>query len=330
MKHLLVTGGDGLLGSNLVRELLNRSYRVRVLVQPNRKAHTLEGLDIETVEGDIMDLDSIQKAAKGCEAIIHVAALTNVWPSRGDIYHKINVEGTRNMVQVALEQKVKRFIHVGSASSFFYGPKEQPGTEERIRHKSPYGLDYIDTKTAGQQVVLDAVKQNNLPGVVVNPTFMLGAYDSKPSSGAMIIALAKGKVPGYTKGGKNWVHVNDVAVGICLALEKGRIGECYIMGHENLSYQEALSRIARAIDKKPPAFGVPNFAVKTFGLIGSFIGSISNRAPSVSYPMARVSCDGHYFSPAKAVQELGMPQTPIEEAAKDAYQWFLDNSYLTA
>ncbi|MEM7370134.1 MAG: NAD-dependent epimerase/dehydratase family protein [Bacteroidota bacterium] len=328
MKQLLVTGGDGLLGSNLVRELLDRSYKLRVLVQKGRNVHTLDGLDLEQVEGDIMDSNSLTQAVKGCDGIIHVAAITNVWPSRGEIYHKINVEGTRNMVKVALEQGVQRFIHVGSASSFYYGSKDAPGTEERVRLKSPYGLDYIDTKTAGQQLVLEAVQEQGLPAVVVNPTFMLGAHDSKPSSGAMIVALAKEKVPGYTNGGKNWVHVRDVAIGICLALEKGKIGECYIMGHENLSYKEALTRIAKAINKKPPGFAVPNIAVKAFGLVGSLIGTLTNRAPSVSYPMARVSCDGHYFSPAKAVQELGMPQTPIEEAAQDAHRWFMDNHYL--
>ena len=330
MKHLLITGGDGLLGSNLVRELLARGYLVRVLVQKGSQSRTLDGLEIERIEGDILDKSSILEALQGCEAIIHVAALTNVWPSRGEMYHRVNVEGTRNMVEAALEVQVQRFVHVGSASSFYFGTKEQPGSEGKVREKNTYGLDYIDTKTAGQQVVLNAVKNQGLPGLVVNPTFMLGAYDSKPSSGAMIVAIANGKVPGFTKGGKNWVHVRDVAVGICLALEKGRLGECYIMGHENLSYQEAITRMAKALGKKPPKILLPNFVVKLFGALGSAIGTITGSTPAMSYPMARVACDGHYFSPAKAVKELGMPQTPIEEAAKDAYQWFLRHNYLTA
>ena len=328
MKQILVTGGDGLLGSNVVRELLARNYNVRVLVQSGRKVDTLQGLDIETIEGDILNIDSLEKAVLGCEGVIHIAAITNVWPSRGEIYHKVNVEGTRNMVEVALKARVNRFVHIGSASSFYYGSQQSPGTEANVRPTSPYGLDYIDTKTAGQQLVLKAVQSQGLPAVVVNPTFMLGAYDSKPSSGAMIVAIAKGKVPGFTKGGKNWVHVRDVAIGVCLALEKGAIGECYIMGHENLSYKEALTRIATAMGKKPPKIGLPNVVVKLFGLLGSAIGNISGKTPAMSYPMARVACDGHYFSPEKAVRELGLPQTPIEEAAKDAYQWFSENQYI--
>jgi dihydroflavonol-4-reductase len=328
MKKIFVTGGDGLLGSNLVRELLNRDFQVSVLIQPGRKVQTLDGLEIERIEADLLDRDALIAASAGADAIIHVAALTNVWPSRGDIYHQINVVGTEHIIAAALTHQVKRLVHVGSASAFFYGSKEAAGDESRVRHKTPYGLDYIDTKTAGQELVLQAVREKDLPAVVVNPTFMIGAYDSKPSSGAMIVALAKGKVPGYTAGGKNWVHVRDVAQGICLALEKGRIGECYIMGHENLSYQEAFSRMAKAIGKKPPRIGLPSPIVKFTGLLGSALGTLTGKTPALSYPMARVSCDGHYFSPAKAVRELGMPQTPIEEAAKDAYQWFQENGYL--
>ncbi|MEM7658122.1 MAG: NAD-dependent epimerase/dehydratase family protein [Bacteroidota bacterium] len=328
MKRLFVTGGDGLLGSNLVRELLQRGYELTVMVQPGRKVSTLDGLDLETVEGDLLDKQSVSAAMKGAEGVVHIAALTNVWPSRGEIYHRINVEGTQHLVDAALEHGVQRMVHVGSASSFFYGDQANPGTEEKVRLKTPYGLDYIDTKTAGQELVLKAVREQGLPAVVVNPTFMIGAYDSKPSSGAMIVALAKGKVPGYTAGGKNWVHVRDVAIGACLALEKGQIGECYIMGHENLTYQEAFQRMATAIGHKPPGFGMPSPLVKLAGLFGSAIGKLTGNTPALSYPMARVSCDGHYFSPAKAVQELGMPQTPIEEAAKDAYAWFQANGYL--
>lgn len=328
MKRILVTGGTGLLGSNLLRELLHRGYAPRVLIHNNDGSRTLADLPIERVSGDLRDLDSLQKAAQGCDAIIHVGAHTEVWPSRDPKHHLVNVQGTSKLIQVALARGVSKFIHVGSANSFVRGSKEHPGTEQHTWEHSPYGLDYILSKAAGQKQVLRAVKTQGLPGIVVNPTFMIGPFDSKPSSGAMLLALARKKVPGYSQGGKNWVYVKDVAIGICQALKQGQIGHCYILGHENLSYQEALSRMARAIEKPIPSFAIPNYLLQSMGKLGSWGGKWLGYTPPISYPMARIACEGHYYSPAKAVSELELPQTPIEVAAQEAFQWFSKNGYL--
>ena len=328
MKKVFVTGPDGLLGSNLLRSLLKRGYKVKAMVQPGNQSPTLEGLDIEKVEIDLLDIDSLIAAVEGCDYLIHVAAITSVWPSKGDIYERINVTGTEHVIAAALKHKIERMIYVGSASSFGFGPQDQPGTEESPFKSAKYGLEYITSKRKAQIRVLEAVEKQGLPALVVNPTFMIGPYDSKPSSGAMIVAAAKGKVPGYTSGGKNWVAVKDVAEGICQALEKGRVGQCYIMGHQNLSYKEALSIISTVVGRKPPKLPVPNFLVKMGGFFGSTIAMITRKPPALSYPMAWISCDGHYFSPAKAVKELQMPQTPLEEAVKEAYDWFCENGYI--
>lgn len=172
------------------------------------------------------------------------------------------------------------------------------------------------------------VKEKGLPAIVVNPTFMIGPYDSKPSSGAMIIAAAKGSIPSYTSGGKNWVAVKDVAAGICNALTKGRIGQAYILGGVNLTYKEALTRICTTVGKPAPGFQAPNFLVKFAGRMGSLFGNITGKAPKLSYPMAWIACDGHYFSPQKAIDELDLPQTPLETAVNDAHTWFKENAYL--
>lgn len=328
MEKVFVTGGDGLLGSNLVRSLLKRGHSVRVMVQPGRKPITLEGLAIERAEADLLDADAVKEVSRGCNQIIHVAALTNVWPSRGEIYHKINVQGTENMIAAALAHGVSRFVHVGSASTFLYGSKEKPGDESKVNFPSPYGLDYIDTKTLGSQRVQEAVLYNELPALITCPTFMMGGYDSKPSSGAMIIAIATRKTPGYSPGGKNWVCVTDVAEGICNALTQGRIGESYIMGHENLSYHEAFERIAAVAGVQSPSVPFPSALVQLGGLIGQTVGALRKKTPALTYPMARVSCHGHYFSPAKAVRELSLPQTPIEVGVQEALDWFREHKYL--
>lgn len=328
MKKILVTGADGLLGSNLVRLLLERNYEIRVLVQPGKDPVTLGNLPLEKMEGDVLNPESLDRAAEGQDAVIHVAANTNVWPSRGDIYFKVNVEGTLNMVRAAQKHDIQRFIHVGSASSFGIGSKEKPGTEEDPCISAKYGMDYIDTKAQGQEVLLDIVRKENFPAIVANPTFMIGPYDSKPSSGAMIIAAARGQVPGFTGGGRNWVHVRDVATGIANALTKGRIGECYIMGHENLSYKEAITLICKEVGSNPPRFVIPDFFIKTAGAVGSLSGRLLGITPKLTLPMAMVSCDEHYFSAAKAIRELDLPQTPLREAVRDAYTWFKQNDYL--
>ncbi|MEO0897044.1 MAG: NAD-dependent epimerase/dehydratase family protein [Bacteroidota bacterium] len=328
MAKIFVTGADGMLGSNLVRELLSRNYEIRALIQKGRQSPTLEGLDIEQFEGDLLDKESMDKAMEGCEYVIHVAAITNVWPSQDPIFHKINVEGTENIIELCLKHQVKRLVHVGSASSFGFGEKSQPGDEGTPYKSAKYGLDYIDTKREGQIRVEEAVKEKGLQAVIVNPTFMIGPYDTKPNAGQIILGVYEGKTPGFSPGGKNWVYVKDVAIGIANALTMGKIGESYILGHENLSFKEAFEIISRIVGKPMPSFAAPGGLIKLVGRMGSLIGNITKTTPTLSYEMAWISCDGHYFSPEKAKKELDLPQTPIEVGIKEAFQWFDDNGYL--
>lgn len=328
MAKIFVTGADGMLGSNLVRELLDRNYEVRAFVLKGKPSPTLDGLAIERVEGNLLDKQSIIDGMEGCDYVIHVAALTTVWPSKGAIYHKVNVEGTEHIIEAALHHKIQRMVHVGSASSFGFGEKENPGTEATPYKSGKYGLDYIDTKREGQLRVEKAVREKDLPAVVVNPTFMIGPYDSQPNAGKVILGIYEEKPPAYSPGGKNWVYVKDVAVGIANALEKGKIGESYILGNQNLSFKEAFEIIAKVVAKRCPKVAAPAPLVKLAGRFGSLGAAITKKAPMVSYKMAWISCDGHYFSADKAVRELDLPQTPIEVAVKEAFNWFDENGYL--
>jgi len=210
---IFVTGGDGLLGSNLVRELLDKWHELSVLVQPGREVNTLNGLSLEKAEGDLLDFESLGAAAKEVEAIFHVAASTSIWPSRSEMVNKVNIEGTRNILRLAKELDVKRLVHVGTANTFGFGTMENPGREDTEYMGLQYGLDCMDSKWKAHQLVMEAVKEGVL-AVVVNPTFMLGAYDSAPSSGAMILAVYATKLPFYAPGGRNYICVKDAAKGI--------------------------------------------------------------------------------------------------------------------
>jgi len=328
IKTVMVTGADGLLGSNLVRELLSRNYNVRVLLLPNSPSTTLDGLDIERYTGNILQPDDIRQAMDGCDYLVHAAANTNIWPNRSEIVRKVNLQGTMHIAEAALATGIKRMVYIGTANSFGFGPKHDPGNETRPYESGKYGLDYQDSKYQAQQYLLEQVAEHKLPAIIINPTFMLGPYDSKPSAGAMILAIYQRKVPAFAPGGKNYIYVKDVATAIANALDgKGRIGECYIAGHQNLNFKEAFSKIAEITGVKPPAFSLPGGILKLYGRIGSLMGDITGKAPTVSYPMTQISCDEHYFSAEKAVNELDMPQTGMETAVQEAFTWFKENGY---
>lgn len=329
MSKVFVTGPDGVLGSNIVRELLARNYEVRVMIYHPHIPITLKGLPIEIVNGDITNKEKIVELSKGCDYFINVAAITDMWPTRGEKYFKINVNGAENAIEAVLQNKMKRLVHIGSASSFGYGTIDNPGTETSTYKSAKYKVDYIDSKKLGQEKVIAAVKEKGLDAVVVCPTFMIGPYDFKPSSGAMIIAIAKGELPGYSSGGKNWVYVKDVAVGVCNALTMGRSGEAYILGGENITYVNAVKRIAAALGQsKLPKFVVPRFLLLFVGWLGTVSAAITGKPPKLTINLAQIACDGHYFSPKKAIEELKMPQTPIEVGVKEAKEWFIENKYL--
>jgi dihydroflavonol-4-reductase len=325
---IFITGADGMLGSNLVRKLLEQKHEVVVFLQPDKNTNTLDGLPIEKHYGDILNPGDLNKSMRGCDVAIHMAANTSIWPSRSEIVRKVNIKGTANVAEAVLSEKVKRFIYVGTANSFGFGTKEKPGNENNPYRSAIYGLDYMDSKYEAQLLVLKAIKEKQLPAVIVNPTFMLGAYDSKPGSGAMILAVYNRKVPGFSPGGRNYVYVNDVATAIVNAIDKGRIGECYILGNRNMNYKEAFTLMANTVGVKPPKINFPGFVTKTYGALGTAIAKLFGTTPTVSYNMAKIACHGHYFTVEKAIKELSLPQTPVELAVKEAYEWFVANGYI--
>ena len=325
---VMITGADGFLGSNLIRELIKRSYEVRACLEPGRDGKTIQELDIEIVRCDILNPDDLYPAVTDCQVVIHTAASTSTWPSRSPGLSRINLDGTANVVRACRKAGVERMIHVGTANSFGFGSKENPGNEKNPFTAYKYGLGYIDTKYEAHKTIMEEVKKNSFPAVVVNPTFMFGPYDSKPGSGSMILAIYHRQVPACSSGGRNFISVKDAACGIANAIEKGETGQAYILGNENLSYREIFAKIAAVVKVPPPRIVLPSFLTKAYGLMGSLKGAIFGRQPKISYPMARIACDTHFFSAQKAVNAIGLPQTPIEVAIREAFEWFRENGYL--
>ncbi|MFT4522233.1 MAG: dihydroflavonol-4-reductase [Bacteroidia bacterium] len=326
---IFLTGADGLLGNNLVRRLLEKEYTVKVFIQKGKKLDYLEGCDVEVFYGDILNYDELNAAMAGSDVVIHAAALTNTWPNTGKLYYTVNVDGTANVIKAVQANKVARLLHIGTSNSFGAGSKDNPGTETNPFVADKYGLDYITSKYVAHELVLKHVKEDGLPAVILNPTFMIGPFDVKPSSGKMLLSVATGKVPGYAAGGRNFVYVNDVANAIVNAITKGRIGEGYILGSTNLSYQEMFTKTAKIFGTKAPTLRIPPFATSIYGGALSLFGKLFKFEPVVSYPLARISNEDHYYSCAKAVKELDMPQTDLDFAINEAKEWFIKEGYYT-
>jgi len=323
--RILITGADGMLGSNLVRLLLKKEHEVSVLLHPASNSKTLDGLTIRRYSGDILTPETLIAPFAENEAVIHAAASTSIWPSRSETVRRINIDGTRNMIEAALNHNIQRMIYIGSGSSV--NAKGAP-SDKYAFPAAKFGLDYIDSKFEALNLVLDAVKTKGLPALAILPTFMIGPYDSLPGSGKMILAMAQGKLKFYTTGGRNFIHVGDVAEAIVNSLEMGRIGQYYIAGNENLTYQEFFGKVAKIVSKPEPRIGIPDWLVKTIGLGGSFSGKVFGKQPLISYPMAQISCEKQFVSSDEAVMELNIPQTNIEVAIKECYSWFIENGYL--
>lgn len=321
LQTILVTGADGFLGSNVVRALLKEGYRVRAMIEPQRRSTVLDGLEIEATRGSLLDPEFVNAALEGVAGVIHTAASTMVWPERIPAMRSLNVDAAINIAGSARNAGARVFIHVGTASSFAWGTKAKPGDETGPYTSYQFGLDYLDTKHEAQGLML-ALDEPDFRVTVVNPTFMFGPYDSKPSSGAMIIAIANGKVPGYTTGGRSFADVRAVAQGIVSALQQGRGGQCYILGGQNLSYKEAFSLLASVTGAKPPQFKMPGTAALAYGALGSAIAKISGKAPQLSHAMTRVSLEGQYYDSSKAERELGYQKGNLEAAVAAAVDWF--------
>jgi len=329
---ILLTGASGLLGGNLVRHLWFQGERdLRVLLRKSSRALALMDLDVEVVYGDLRDSASLDRAMEGVSLVYHCAALVSQWKPNYKKCYETNVQGTINVMTSAIKAGVKRVVYVSTVDTLGLSSLSNPADENWQEHESMarYGSPYTDTKYEAEKQAKQFLAKG-LDLVIVKPTYMIGEWDIKPTSGQMIVQICKGRAPGYPGGGNNFVDVLDVCEGMRLAMEKGKRGEDYILANEsgNMTYQEFFTLVAKIAGVKPPVFKIPySFAVLS-GYIFDVLGRVFKFEPDINSVTARMGYADHYFTAKKAIAELGIPQTPIENAIKRAIAWFTRYGYL--
>lgn len=320
----LVTGATGLLGNNVVRQLLRRGEAVRVLARPGRDARPLEGLDVEAVHGDLRDPSSVASAVRGAHRVIHAAGRVHIGRrGRGEL-EAVNADGAAHVARACREAGV-RMVHVSSVDALGFGTREEPADEE-TPPLDGLRVPYVVTKRRGDALVrreLDA----GLDAVFVHPGYLLGPWDWKPSSGRMLLQVARGKALVAPPGGNDFCHVEDVASGTLAAAEHGAPGERFILGGEALSYREAFDLFARVTGARPPRLTAPTPLVRLAGVAGDVWGALAGREPDVNSASALMSCLPHHFTDLKARTVLGYAPRPAEAAARDAWDWFRAHGY---
>lgn len=317
-----VTGGTGFIGANVVRVLLTKGFKVRALVRPNSDRRNLEGLEVELAQGDVRDFPSIKRAMRDCELVFHVAALYSFWVTPRSLIYEVNVDGTRNVLQAALELGVERVVYTSSIAALGRAPKGELATEETpVRPEVLIG-DYKKSKYLAQEVALEFARKG-LPVVIVNPTFPVGPYDIKPTpTGQVILDFLRRRMPAYMDTGMNVVAVSDVAEGHLLAAERGRIGEKYILGGENLTMQELLGLLAEITGLPAPKVRLPYWPILALSYLNAGWCLLTGGVPRMTPDTVRMTRYYEFFDVSKAVEELGLPQTPAREALARAVDWF--------
>ena len=317
----LLTGATGFVGSAVARALLARGHAVRVLVRPGSDRRNIAGLPVEAVEGDLTDPASLVRALRGCRYLLHVAADYRIWVPDPETMLRANVDGTRALMLAALDAGVERVVHCSSVAALGLTKDGGPADETTpVNENAVVGI-YKKSKFRAQRIVLDLVRERGLPAVIVNPAAPVGPRDLKPTpTGKMIADAAAGRMPAYIDTGLNVVHVDDVAEGHLLALERGRVGEMYILGGENLSLRALFELVAEAAERAPPRVRLPAALLWPVAL-GCEAAARLGAEPLVTRDHLRMARKKMFFSSVKAIAELGYRPRPAREAVRDAVAW---------
>jgi dihydroflavonol-4-reductase len=323
-----VTGGSGFVGANLVRLLLHQGHRVKVLVRPGSCRDNLQGLAVELVEGDLQ-MPTLATHLHGADCLFHVAAHYALWQTDRAQLYQHNVLGTRHVLQAARQAGVERVVYTSSVAAIGVGIKGQPVDET---HQSPVEKlvgAYKKSKYWAEQEAVQAA-QAGQDVVVVNPTTPIGAWDIKPTPTGKdtILRFLQRRMPVYVETGLNFIHVKDVAWGHLLAAERGKSGDRYILGHQNLSLKQLLDQLATLTGLPAPQRSLPIWLPLGIAWVDEKILAPLGKPPSVPLDGVRMAQHPMYYNAAKAVRELGLPQTPISVALKDAVDWFVENGYV--
>jgi dihydroflavonol-4-reductase len=324
----LVTGATGFVGSAVTRALLRRGQRVRILARPGSDRRNLAKLCVEIAEGSLEAPEALARAVTGCRYVYHVAADYRLWVPDPEPMFRTNVVGTRDLMIAALDAGVERVIYTSSVATLGLVSKGSANEETPSRAEDMIG-PYKRSKFEAEEVVRDLAQRRGLPVVIANPSTPVGPSDIKPTpTGRMILEAARGQMPAFVDTGLNIVHVDDVAEGHLAAAEKGRIGERYVLGGENMSLAEILAEVSRAAGRRAPSLRVPHGMLYPVAVGAELAARLTGREPLITLDGVRMSRKKMYFSSEKASRELGYRPRPAREAIIDAVSWFRANGYL--
>ncbi len=324
MKPVLVTGATGFIGWHVARKLIERGHTVRALTRPG--SHVRE-LPVEPVTGDLRDRASLDAAVAGCSSVFHVAADYRLWSKNPDELFQSNVNGTRNMLEASRSAGVERFVYTSTVGCVAM-PPDRPGTEEMPVGPQDMTGAYKKSKYAAEQVALEFAGAG-FPVVIVNPTAPIGDHDVRPTpTGQIIVDFLKGAMPAYVDTGLNLVDVSDTAEGHLLAWERGRPGERYILGCDNLTLAQILGKLEGITGRPAPRWRMPWVVALAAGVASSGWAELTGKPPRVPLDAVRMAHRKMFVTHEKAARELGFLPVPVDGALERAVAWFRDNGYV--
>jgi len=325
----LVTGASGFVGSAVARAARARGLSLRLLVREASPRRNIEGLNAEIVVGDMADPQAMAKAMAGVDCLFHVAADYRLWARDPEEIVRHNLQGTTAVMTAALAASVKRIVYTSSVATLgFYGDGRPSDETLPLKPAEAIGA-YKRSKVMAEQAVQALCAEHGLPVVIVSPSTPIGPRDIKPTpTGRIIVEAAEGRIPAFLDTGLNLVHVDDVAEGHMLALEKGRIGESYILGGQDVSLGQFLADIANLVGRKPPTVSLPRAPLYPLALITEAVAQLTGKEPFLTRDALKMASHHMFFSSAKAERELGYAARPYPEAIADAVAWFREAGYL--
>jgi dihydroflavonol-4-reductase len=324
----LITGATGFVGSAVLRALLNAGQEVRALVRRGSDRRNLQGLDVELIEGDLTDVGSLKQAVKGCGSLYHVAADYRLWIPDPERMYRINVEGTRNLLLHAAEAGTERIVYTSSVAALGLTSDGSPADEDTPIHPGDKIGHYKKSKYQAEQAVLGLVREQGVPAIIVNPSTPIGPRDIKPTpTGRIILDTLNGRMPAYVDTGLNIAHVDDVAAGHLLAYAKGKAGERYILGGEDMSLREILAIACAVAGLRAPRIRLPHNLILPIAWLMERWAGVTGKEPMATVDAVRMSKRNMYFSSRKARELLDYRSRPAAEAIADAAYWFNDNGY---
>ena len=325
MKPVLVTGASGFIGWHVARLLVERGENVRLLVRPTSSLQDLEGAEIVT--GDLQNRDSLRGAVAGCATVFHIAADYRLWARQPEQIYRSNVDGTRNLLTVAREAGVDRFVYTSTVGCIGV-PTDGVGDENTPVSFGEMSGDYKRSKFLAEQIALQFAREG-FPVIIVNPTAPVGDHDVKPTpTGRVILDYLKGDMPAYVDTGLNLVDVRDTARGHVLAAERGRPGERYILGAENLTLAQIFKKLEELSGIPAPKMQIPYPVAYAAGIASTAWAHVTGRSPRAPLEGVRMAKKKTFVTPAKAVRELGFVASPVDGALRRAVDWFRNNGYL--